>query len=246
VSFFASLGGQSQSDGVAVGFSKDDLNLVNGVGAIFELGYIEAFLFNNVSAFDLSDGDLLGHAVLHGFGNGHVDADVQGDGDQGDSVGLSLVLLTTVLVFSSSVVVAVARGTAGGHLHGLGFGLISHLGGGGRQGVVLLDIVIGTDFTGNNGFGFLADSSDLVIAVVVVNDVLDIQGDGGGLGGEGRDAHLSVDAGVGVSAVVFGAITIRRGGVVGKGQQRQKSQDKGLHGDLDETQMFTGWILLIQ
>ena len=102
------------------------------------------------------------------------------------------------------------------------------MGGGGRHGLLLLDIVVGTDFTGNNGFGFLADGSDLVIAVVVVDDVLHVQGDGGGLGGEGGDTDLSVDAGVGVSAVVFGAITVRRGGMVGKGQQRQKSQDKGL------------------
>ena len=104
----------------------------------------------------------------------------------------------------------------------------SYLGGGGRHGLLLLDVVISTDFTGNNGFGFLANGSDLVIAVVVVNDVLHVQSDGSGLGGEGGDAHLSIDAGVGVSAVVFGAITIRRGGVVGKGQQRQESQDKGL------------------
>merc|ERR1719323_1714700 len=143
----------------------------------------------------------------------------------------------TVLVFSSSVVVTVSGGAAGGHLHGLGFGLISHLGGGSRHGFFLLDIVIGTDFTGNNGVGLLADSSDLIVAVVVVQD------DGGGLGGEGGDTDLSVDAGVGVSAVVFGAITIRRGGVVGKGQKGQKSQDKGLHGDLDENPVFTCWIL---
>jgi len=246
VSFFASLGGQSQSDSVAVGFSQDNSDLVNGVGSIFEFGHIEAFLFNNVSAFDFGDGDLLGHAVLDGFGDGDLDGHVQGNGDKGDSVGLSLVLLATVLVFSSSVMVTVSGGTAGGHLHGLGFGLISHLGGGSRHGFFLLDIVIGTDFTGNNGVGLLADSSDLIVTVVVVHDVLHVQDNGGGLGGEGGDADLSVDAGVGVSAVVFGAITIRRGGVVGKGQKGQKSQDKGLHGDLDETQVFTGWILLIQ
>ena len=127
VSFFASLGGQSQSDSVAVGFSQDNSDLVNGVGSIFEFGHIEAFLFNNVSAFDFGDGDLLGHAVLDGFGDGDLDGHVQGDGDKGDSVGLSLVLLATVLVFSSSVMVTVSGGTAGGHLHGLGFGLISHL-----------------------------------------------------------------------------------------------------------------------
>jgi len=127
VSFFASLGGQSQSDSVAVGFSQDNSDLVNGVGSIFEFGHIEAFLFNNVSAFDFGDGDLLGHAVLDGFGDGDLDGHVQGNGDKGDSVGLSLVLLATVLVFSSSVMVTVSGGTAGGHLHGLGFGLISHL-----------------------------------------------------------------------------------------------------------------------
>lgn len=246
VSFFASLGGQSQSDSVAVGFAQDNSDLVNGVGSIFEFGHIEAFLFNNVSAFDFGDGDLLGHAVLDGFGDGDLDGHVQGDSDKGDSVGLSLVLLTTVLVFSSSVVVTVSGGAAGGHLHGLGFGLISHLGGGSRHGFFLLDIVIGTDFTGNNGVGLLADSSDLIVAVVVIHNVLHVQDDGGGLGGEGGDTDLSVDAGVGVSAVVFGAITIRRGGVVGKGQKGQKSQDKGLHGDLDENPVFTCWILLIQ
>ena len=111
---------------------------------------------------------------------------------------------------------------------GKGLITLNYLGGGSRHGFFLLDIVIGTDFAGHNSVGLLADSSDLIVAVVVVHDVLHVQDDGGGLGGEGGDADLSVDAGVGISAVIFGAITISRSGVVGEGQQRQKSQDKGL------------------
>ncbi len=38
--------------------------------------------------------------------------------------------------------------------------------------------------------GFLADGSDLVVAVVVVNDVLHFQDDGSGLGGESGNTHL--------------------------------------------------------
>lgn len=123
----AGLGGQGQGDGVAVGLSEDDLGLVDGVGSVLELGNVEALLLLDVVADNLGDDDVLGHAVLDGLGDGDVDVNDKGFGDEGNLVALGLVLLTAVLVFASSVVGTVSGGTAGCHLHGLGLGLISHL-----------------------------------------------------------------------------------------------------------------------
>ena len=107
------------------------------------------------------------------------------------------------------------------------FAFSKYLGGGSRHGFFLLDIVIGTDFTGNNGVGLLADSSDLIVAVVVVHNVLHVQDNGGGLGGEGGDTDLSVDGGVGVPAVELGGVSVP--------VSRGSGGDRGGEGDHNES-----------
>jgi len=233
VGFLASLGGEGEGNGVAVGFSQDDFSLVNGVGSILEFGNIEAFLFLNVFADDLGEHNIFGDADLLGFGDRDIDGDGQRLGHQGDLVGLGLVFFVAVLVFASAVVIAITGRLAGGHLHGFGFGLISHLGDLGIEGVVLLDVGVGADLTRDGGVDGCADGSDLGVAVVVVNDVLDGQGHGGDLGGESGHADLSVDGGVGIPAVVLGTVSVTmRSGVIGESHQGQQSKDKSLHYDV--------------
>ncbi len=100
----------------------------------------------------------------------------------------------------------------------------------GLPGLGLLDVVVSADLPGLGAAGLLADGPDLVVAVVVVDDVLHGQGDGGGLAGEGRHAHLGVDGGVGVPAVVLGGVPVVGGGSMGgEGHEGEDSQDDGLH-----------------
>ena len=79
----------------------------------------------------------------------------------------------------------------------------------------------------HNGFSLFAHGSDLVVTVIVINDIQYIQSYGGNSFGESGYANLSVDGGVGITAMVFGAITVVRS-MVGQGHQRQKSQNKYL------------------
>ena len=123
----AGLSGEGQGDLLAVGLADDDLGLVDRVGAILELGHVEALLLLDVVAHDLGDGDVLVDAGLDGLGGGNVDGHVQGFGDQRDAVLLGLVLLAAVLVLSGALLVAVAGRGASGHLHGLGLLLVGHL-----------------------------------------------------------------------------------------------------------------------
>ena len=104
-----------------------------------------------------------------------------------------------------------------------------YLGDLGIEGVVLLDVRVGADLTGDGGVDGFADGSDLGVAVVVVNDVLDGQGHGGDLGGESGHADLSVDGCVGIPAVVLGTVSVTmRSGVIGESHQGQQSKDKSL------------------
>ena len=124
----ASLGGEGEGDVVAVWLSEDDLGLVDGGGGVLELGDVEALLLLDVLADNLGDGDLLLDAHLLGLGSGDVDGDLKGLGHQRDLEALGLVLLVAVLVLAGTVVgLAVTGRLAGGHLHGLGLGLIGHL-----------------------------------------------------------------------------------------------------------------------
>ena len=67
----------------------------------------------------------------------------------------------------------------------------------------------------------------MLVTVVVVFNNLDIESNLFLNVGESGYANLSVDRGVGISAVVLGTIAIGWG-VVGESHQRQQSQDKGL------------------
>jgi len=204
----AGLGWEGQGDIIAVGLTENDLSLVNSVGVILKLGNIEALLLLDVLADNLSDGDVLGDTVLDWFWGSNLNLNVQGDSDKGDLERLGLVFLVAVLVLTGTVVVTITGRLAGGHLHGLGFGLISDLSGGGNKSLWLGDIVVGADLSWLDLGGLFADSSDLLIAVFIVNDLLDWQGHRCGLAGEGWDTDLGIDAGVGISAVDLWAIAI--------------------------------------
>ena len=58
-----------------------------------------------------------------------------------------------------------------------------------------------------------------MVTVVIVFDNLHVEGDGLVDGGESGHANLSVDRGVGIPAVVLGAVAVC-GGMVGKSHQR--------------------------
>lgn len=97
----------------------------------------------------------------------------------------------------------------------------------------LRHVVVGADFTLLSTGGLLAHGTDLVVAVVVVNDILDSQGNGCGHGGEGGDADLSVDRGVGIPTLVLRLVPIGGCGWVGvgvssQGHEGQESQDESL------------------
>ena len=125
----AGLGGEGEGDLVAVGFSENNLDLINGVGSIFELGNVEALLLLDVLANDLGELDGLGHAGLDGFGSGDINVDDEGDGDDGNGVLLGLVFVLAELVLSGIAVSAggIPGSVTGGHSHGLGLGLGGHL-----------------------------------------------------------------------------------------------------------------------
>jgi len=231
VGFFAGLGWQSKGDRVAVRFTQDDFLLVNNIGSINKLGNIEANIVNLVFAGNGGDSDVLGDTGLDGFGVGQLNGNLEGFGDKGNFVSLGLVFLTAVLVFTGTVVIAITGGFAAGDLHGLGFIGIGHLGDGSGQVGDKRGIRVGAELIGFDGISGGTDGDDLVITVIVINDFLNSQFNGGHLGGESGHADLSVDRGVGIPAVVLGAVAVC-GGMVGKSHQRQQSQDKGLHYDI--------------
>jgi len=193
----AGLGVQGEGDLLAAGLSDDDLLLVHGVGGINELGNVEALVLNLVLAHNLGDGDVLGDADLLGGGVGQLALDGEGGSDEGDLVGLGLVLLGADLVLAmvgiSSVSVGRGLDGAGCHLHGLGLLLVGDLGGLAVCDDILPLVDVGADLPLDDSVGLLADGEDTVEAVVVVNNLLDRQGDRGHLLGEGGDADLGVD-----------------------------------------------------
>ena len=211
----AGLGGEGEGELLAGRLADDGLNLVDGVGGVLELGNVEALVLNLVLTLDLGDLDGLGDADLLGGGVGQLAGLLLGLSDQGDPVGLGLVLLTAVLVLTAAVglVVAVASGSAGCHLHGLGLLGIGDLGGGAGGGHIISGILVGADLAVNHLAGLLAHGQDLVEAVVIVHHLLDGKGDRGHLVGKGGDTDLSVDGGVGVPAVVLRGIAVA--GLVG-------------------------------
>merc|ERR1719187_1524960 len=107
-------------------------------------------------------------AHLLRLGGGNFDRDLKGLGHQGHLERLSLVLLVAVLVLAATIaLVAIAGGLAGGHLHGLGLGLIGHLSGLCSQGLLDRVVLVGADLSGLDLGGLLTDSADLLVAVVV-------------------------------------------------------------------------------
>ena len=79
----------------------------------------------------------------------------------------------------------------------------------------------------HNGFSLFAHGSDLVVTVIVINDIQYIQSYGGNSFGESGYANLSVDGGVGITAMVFGAITVVRS-MIGQSRSGKESQNKCL------------------
>jgi len=228
VAFLAGLGWQSKGDSVAVRFTQDDFLLVNNIDVINETSDVEAFVLNDVFADNFGKDDVLDDAGLDGLGVGQVDGDVEGSVDEGNFVSLGLVFLAAVLVFSGTVVVSVSGRLAAGDLHGFGLVLISHLGNLSGESLSFGSIAVGAKLVLVGGLSNGTDSSDLIVAVIVIFDNLDGQCDGGDFGGESGHTDLSVDRGVGIPAVVLGTVPVG-GGVVGKSHKRQQSQDESLH-----------------
>jgi len=128
VGFFAGLGRQSKGNSIAFRIAQDNLGLDDGVGAVDQTGNVEASLGCDIFADNLINFDFLDDASFDGLGIGQVNSDGFGFGDKGDFVGLGLVFLTAVLMFSGTVVIAITGWFAAGDLHGFGFLSISHLG----------------------------------------------------------------------------------------------------------------------
>ena len=76
MTFGASLGGEGKGDGIAVGLAKNITDLIDGVGAIFKFGNVEALVFNDIIADNFIDDDLFGYTFLnrnrYGRFNSHV------------------------------------------------------------------------------------------------------------------------------------------------------------------------------
>jgi len=212
----AGLGWEGKGDLFTAGFSNDDLLLVNSVGSINKLGNIEALVLNLVLTFNLGNLNGLGDTDLLGGRVGKHTGLLKGDSDEGHLVSLSLVFLTTYLVFSSisSSLVSISTissSSTSSHLHGLRLLVIGDLGGGARGNNLLLLIHIGTDLSLNGGGCFLTDGEDTVKAVVIVNNLLDCKSDWGHLLSKGRYTDLGIDRGVGVPAVKLRGIPVGRG-----------------------------------
>jgi hypothetical protein len=75
----------------------------------------------------------------------------------------------------------------------------------------------------HNGFSLFAYGSDLVVTVIVINDIFDSQSYGGNSFGESGYANLSVDGGVGIAAMVFGAITAITVRIIGSAESIPRS-----------------------
>jgi len=224
VGFFAGLGRQSKGNSIAFRIAQDNLALDDGVGAVNQTGNVEASLGDDIFTDNLIKFDFLDDASFDGFGIGQVNSDGKGFGDKGDFVGLGLVFLTAVLVFSSSIVITITGWFAAGDLHGLGFLSISHLSDASIQSGDFVLVAVGTEFVRCNLGVQSTDGFDLFVTVVIVFNNLDVKGDGLFNIGESGHANLSVDRGVGIPAVVLGTIggsmvTIG-GSMVGKSHQR--------------------------
>merc|ERR1719445_601654 len=225
---------KSEGDLFTAWFTNDDLLLVNSVGSISKLGNIEALVLNLVLTLNLGDLNRLGDTDLLGGRVGKHAGLLKGSSDKGDLISLSLVFLTAYLVFSLSislVSISISSSYTSSHLHSLRLLVISNLGGGARGDNLLLLIHIGTDLSLNDGGCFLTDSQDTVKAVIIVHNLLDCKSDWGHLLSEGRHAHLGIDGGVGVPAVILRGIPIARGVHICRGNSDKSRNKYGKHVD---------------
>ena len=217
---------KSEGDLFTAWFTNDDLLLVNSVGSISKLGNIEALVLNLVLTLNLGDLNSLGDTDLLGGRVGKGAALLQWDNDKGDLVSLSLVFLTTYLVFSMTISGrSVTSSSTSSHLHSFGLLFISNLGGGARSCYILPLIHIGTDLSLNGGGCFLTDSQDTVKAVIIVHNLLDCKSDWGHLLSEGRHAHLGINRRVCISAGVSRSIPIARGSCCGSRNESSDYED---------------------
>jgi len=196
VSLGAGLGGEGQGELLAAGLSDDGLDLVNNILSINKLGNVETSVLNLVLALDFSDLDGLGDTDLLRGRVGEGARDLKRIGHKWDLVSLGLVFLMAHLVFSltiSLMSISISSRSTSCDFHGLRLVLISDLGGGAWSGDIFLLVNIGTDLSVNSDGSLLADGQNSVKAVVIVNNLLDSQGDWGHLISEGWDTDLSVD-----------------------------------------------------
>ena len=197
VSLGASLGWESQCELFAAWLSDDGLNLVNNVLSINKLGNVETSVLNLVLALDFSDLNGLGDTDLLWGRVGEGASDLKRVSHKWDLVSLGLVFLMAHLMFSAITsmmsITAISSRSTSCNLHGLRLVLIGDLGGSAWSGDIFLLVNIGTDLSVNGDGSLLTDGQNSVEAVVIVNNLLDSQGDGGHLISEGWDTDLSVD-----------------------------------------------------
>jgi len=196
VSLGASLGWEREGDLVTLWLSNDCLDLLNNILSINKLGNVETSVLNLVLALDFSDLNGLGDTDLSWGWVGEGARDLKRVGHKWDLVSLGLVFLMAHLVFSltiSLMSISISSRSTSCDFHGLRLVLISDLGGGAWSGDIFLLVNVGTDLSVNSDGSLLTDGQNSVKAVVIVNNLLDSQGDGGHLISEGWDTDLSID-----------------------------------------------------
>jgi len=196
VSLGASLGWEGKGDLVTLWLSDDCLDLLNNILSINKLGNVETSVLNLVLALDFSDLDGLGDTDLLRGGVGEGARDLKRIGHKWDLVSLGLVFLMAHLVFSltiSMMSISISSRSTSCNLHGLSLVLIGDLGGGAWSGDIFLLVNVGTDLSVNSDGSLLTDGQNSVEAVVIVNNLLDSQGDWSHLISEGWNTDLSID-----------------------------------------------------
>ena len=188
-----------------------NISLIYSVISINELGNVEADIVNLVLALDLSDLNGLGDADLSWGWVGEGARDLKRVGHKWDLVSLGLVFLMAHLVFSltiSLMSISISSRSTSCDFHGLRLVLISDLGGGAWSGDIFLLVNVGTDLSVNSDGSLLADGQNSVKAVVIVNNLLDSQGDRGHSLIKTRCTDFSLNGCVGISTQKFWSISV--------------------------------------
>ena len=212
VSLGASLGWEGEGDLVTLWLSDDGLNLVNNVLSINKLGNVETSVLNLVLALDFSDLDGLGDADLLWGRVGEGASNLKRVSHKWDLVSLGLVFLVAHLMFSAITsmmsITAISSRSTSCNLHGLRLVLIGDLGGGAWSGDIFLLVNIGTDLSVNSDGSLLTDGQNSVEAKVIVNNLLDSQGDWSHCLIKTRCTDFSLNGCVGISTQKFWSISI--------------------------------------